>query len=170
MQIDKDIFGKHLILDVTVNEKDKPMLTNKDYISAYIDRVTEICKMQAVIPTIAMTFPFNNELCGFTHTVDKELKKLNIHLDCVDKMMEYIKAKESDDTGVSAFSIWNTSHCSLHSWDEVYYISIDLYSCADYDERPVIDFTKNYFNLKEMRIVEVKRSVTKPQVVRQWQE
>jgi S-adenosylmethionine/arginine decarboxylase-like enzyme len=170
MQIDKDIFGKHLIMDVTLNEVNKDLLTDKDYVSKYIDEITKICGMQAVIPTIAMTFPFNSELHGFAYEVDSELKKLGINLDCVTNMMKYIKAKEENDTGVSAFSIWNTSHAAAHSWSEVNYISIDLYSCSDYDEKPVIEFSKQYFNLVEMRIVEVKRSVTEPQIVRQWSE
>lgn len=170
MEIDTGIYGKHLIMDVTLDEKDKDLLTDKKYVAKYLDEVTRICKMQAVIPTIAMTFPFNSELHGFAYEVDEELTKLGISLECVNNMMRYIKAKEDNDTGVSAFSIWNTSHASAHTWSEVFYISIDLYSCADYDERPVVDFTRDYFKLNEARIVEIKRHVTKPQIIRQWEE
>jgi len=166
LNIERDAYGKHLILDVTVNKEDRDALTNREYCGQYIDKVTEICGMQPVIPTISMRFPFSNEHCGLVKKMDAE----GVKSPTLEEHKAYVKAKEDNDTGVSAISVWNTSHSSLHSWSEEDYISIDLYSCNNFDERPVIDFTKEYFKVKEMRIVQVLRHITEPQVIKQWSE
>lgn len=159
-------FGKHLIIDITVTDNGKAIINNKDMITLYLDTMTRICGMQAVIPTIAMQFPFNSELCGLV----KKLEQENVQSETLKEYSKYVKSKEDNDTGVSAFSIWNTSHMSAHSWVEENYISIDLYSCKDFDTRKVLDYTKEFFNIKEMRIVEIMRHFKKPQKIKQWEE
>ena len=37
-----DEFGKHLIIDVTVDDKAKEIINNKDMVTLYLDTVTEI--------------------------------------------------------------------------------------------------------------------------------
>lgn len=166
LKINKDKFGKHLILDCTVKEFFTYPISSESSIANYLDTVTRICGMQPVIPTIAMKFPFNNELCGLVQKLNDE----GVESETLKEYTTYVDSKLKDDTGVSGFSIWNTSHASAHSWLEENYISIDLYSCLDFDEKPVIEFTKTFFHVVEMRIVEVKRSVTEPQQIRQWSE
>lgn len=154
-------YGRHLIIDLTVNYNNKHKLADREYCSRYLDLITELIGMQAVIPTIAMRFPFNNEVCGLV----KKLENEGIESKVLSEYSSYIKDKEDNNTGVSAFSIWNTSHCSLHSWVEQNYVSIDLYSCLDFDTEIVQDFTSKYFNSKEMRVTNVLRHHSKPQVI-----
>jgi len=165
MKIDKDEFGKHLILDVVVFDEAKPLLVSREYCGQYIDMVIEMCGMQPVIPTIAMQFPFSNEHVGLV----KKLVNEGVKSKTLQEHREYVKSKEKNDTGVSAFSIWNTSHCSAHSCPECNYISIDLYSCTNFDEKPVVQFTEQYFMAKENKITVIQRGVGMPQEVSQFE-
>jgi len=154
-------YGRHLIIDLTVYDNSKACLSNREFCGKYLDLVTELCGMQAVIPTISMQFPFNNEVCGLVDKLEKEGIKSNV----LSEYSGYVADKRNNDTGVSAFSIWNTSHCSLHSWTEKNYVSIDLYSCLDFKNEIVEDFTKSYFNAKEMKVINILRHHKLPQII-----
>lgn len=166
MQIQNDEFGKHLIIDLTITPINRDNLIDIELGTMYMDEITKICGMQQVIPTISMKFPFSGELCGLVNKLDAE----GVKSETLEEYKKYVKSKEDNDTGVSSFSIWNTSHCSYHSWSEECYASIDLYSCLNFETEPVLDFTRKFFNAKEMRIVEILRHTSKPQEIKQWSE
>lgn len=157
--------GKHCIFDITVDNKN--ILNSIEIADKYMYEITEISKMQLVMPVISMQFPFNNELVGFV----KKLQKENIKSDSLNEQIEYIKEKELNDTGISSFGIWNTSHCASHSWlnvgknKNINYISIDLFSCKNYDEKIIINFTKKYYNTSEINCLIVNRYFNKPQEI-----
>lgn len=161
MKINTEGYGRHLIIDLTVKPESKSLLSDREYCAKFIDKVTEVCGMQAVIPTIAMQFPFSTEHCGLV----KKLQAEGTTSPVIEEHTKYVEAKEKNDTGVSAFSIWNTSHSTLHSWTECNYISIDLYSCLVFDRDKVINFVKEYFDVAEMRVVDVMRHCKHPQTV-----
>ncbi len=53
--------------------------------------------------------------------------------------------------GIAAIVMIETSHCSMHIWDEVSpaLVQFDLYSCADYELQTVLD------HLQEMKPVKI---------------
>lgn len=158
-------YGRHLIIDLTVNDEYKHKLADREYCGKYLDLVTELCNMQAVIPTIAMTFPFNNEVCGLVDKLEKEGIESNI----LSEYSNYVKDKRNNDTGVSAFSVWSTSHASVHTWVAQNYASIDLYSCLDFKNEIVQEFTRKYFNAKEIRVVNVLRHYKNTQIIEEFE-
>ena len=159
----KDNFaGRHLILDIV--SKNKDLLNDISYAEKYMYKITEITKMQLVIPVISMSFPFNNELHGFV----KKLILEGTDSPIIREYSKYVKEKESNDTGISSVGIWNTSHCSSHSWLDKKYISIDLFSCLNYDINPVIDFTNEYYDVSRVDIADLERYIGSPQIIDQF--
>ena len=158
----KDNFaGRHLVLDVIT--KNKKLLNSIQYADEYMYRVTDICGMQLVIPTLSMKFPFSSELVGMV----KKLEHEGTDSPIIREYKNYVGAKERDDVGVSSVGIWNTSHCCSHSWMENDYISIDLFSCLDYDINPILEFTKNYYNAKRIDVLNIERYMGAPQKIEQ---
>ena len=159
----KDNFaGRHLFIDLISN--DEEILKDIKYAEKYMYEITKITEMQLVIPVISMSFPFNSELHGFV----KKLIKEGTDSPIIKEYVKYVEQKEKDDTGVSTIGLWNTSHCSSHSWCEKNYISIDLFSCLDYNINPVISFTKEYYKSVRMDICNMERYIGSPQKIGQY--
>lgn len=55
------------------------------------------------------------------------------------------------DWGISGFVMIYESHISCHTWPEIGYVSMDVYSCRDFDEKKIIIFLKNYWDCKDMK-------------------
>ena len=150
--------GRHLIMDVITNNKEK--LISSEIAEDYIYKVTELAKMQMVIPVINTSFPFSTELVGM-------MNKINITISNIDK--KYLSnSKEENDTGVSAIGIWNTSHTASYPWTNEYYVSIDLFSCQDFDIDPIIEYTKQHYDAERIDILNVGRFIGQPQTVNQF--
>lgn len=154
--------GRHLIIDLISNNID--LLKDIKYAEQYMYEITNMTDMQLVIPVISMSFPFNNELHGFV----KKLIKEGTTSPIIKEYSEYVKEKEDNDTGISSIGVWNTSHCSSHSWTNNYYISLDLFSCKNYNSDMVVNFTKEYYDSKRMDIIDIERYIGSPQKFKQW--
>jgi S-adenosylmethionine decarboxylase len=67
----------------------------------------------------------------------------------------YVVFCESDDKkgtwGISGFVMIYESHISCHTWPEYGYVSMDVYSCRDFDEKKVIRLIKKYWGSKEIK-------------------
>lgn len=55
------------------------------------------------------------------------------------------------DWGISGFVMIYESHISCHTWPEIGYVSMDVYSCRDFDEKKIISFLKKYWRCKNMK-------------------
>jgi len=53
--------------------------------------------------------------------------------------------------GISGFIMLYESHISIHTWPEQGYAAIDVYSCKDFNEKPVIKYLKKYWGCKKMK-------------------
>ncbi|BCX15291.1 MAG: hypothetical protein KatS3mg097_183 [Candidatus Parcubacteria bacterium] len=49
------------------------------------------------------------------------------------------------ESGVSGFVMIYTSHISCHTWPFKNYLSIDVYSCKDFNEKNVINLIKKFW-------------------------
>ena len=58
---------------------------------------------------------------------------------------------KNGDWGISGFVMIYESHISCHTWPEIGYVSMDVYSCRDFDEKKIIAFLKNYWGCKDMK-------------------
>lgn len=58
---------------------------------------------------------------------------------------------KNGDWGISGFVMIYESHISCHTWPEIGYVSMDVYSCRDFDEKKIIAFLKNYWCCQDMK-------------------
>ena len=59
--------------------------------------------------------------------------------------------------GWSGFVIIETSHISLHSFDDTNFISMDIYSCQDFNETDIIKYIEEIFEPKISAIKVIQR-------------
>lgn len=148
--------GRHLIIDGVFDQiSGKEKMSNRNFLSQYLEDVTNITGMTLVFPPIAMSFPFAGETNRLIEKLDQEGKCNNS--DVFKQFKSHIKNRNETGGGVSAVAVWVESHCTLHSWTEKNYISIDLFSCSEYDIEPVINYTISSLNLVKASFVVVDR-------------
>jgi S-adenosylmethionine decarboxylase len=154
--------GRHLIVDGISNNIDK--ISSIGNITDYLYKVTEETDMTLVYPPIASKFPFSGELTKFTNN----LKKEGIISPTLTSMDNLLKFRDMAG-GVSAISIWLESHLAVHTWSESMYVSLDLFSCKNYDIDPVIELSKKYFDFSHVSILNVERYIGKPQIINSFE-
>lgn len=65
-----------------------------------------------------------------------------------------------DPHGVTAFVILAESHISIHSWPEVGYIAIDIFTCGDHTmPHKAIEFLQEVFRPEKVELKEVTRGI-----------
>lgn len=156
--------GKHLILDCILSDASLPIVSSTQQMSEYLEKITEITGMTLVIPPIAMNFPFSGE----TQRLIKQLEAEGTTSPIIEEFKQHIKHRDKDQGGVSAITVWLESHASLHSWPQDKYISIDLFSCKNFDCKPIVDFTMEYMKLEEAHCIEVDRMMNAPAKLTQY--
>ena len=156
--------GKHLILDCILTDESIPIVNSTQKMSEYLEEVTRITDMTLVIPPIAMSFPFSGE----TQRLIKRLEAEGTTSPIIEEFKQHIKHRDEDQGGVSAITVWLESHASLHSWPLDKYISIDLFSCRNFDCEPIIEFTKDFMKLDTLHITEVDRMMKAPAKIKQY--
>ena len=151
--------GRHLIIDGIYNpDTHGAVHSDRDVMANYLEKVTEITGMTLVFPPIAMSFPFSGETNRLIEKLDKEGKCNDSAI--FQEFKKHIASRNSTGGGVSAVAVWVESHCTLHTWTERNYISIDLFSCSTYDINPVIDYTIEALGLVKAAFVCVDRKMS----------
>lgn len=62
------------------------------------------------------------------------------------------RSERTEDSGISGFVMIYESHISCHTWPEKRYVSMDVYSCNDFDEKKVIRSLKSFWRPKQTKI------------------
>lgn len=152
--------GRHLIIDGIFEDtwENCENLSDRDYLSNYLERITKITGMTLVFPPMAMKFPFAGETSKLIKKLDEEGACKNSKV--FSEFKEHINQRDTEGGGVSAIAVWVESHCTLHSWTEKNYISIDLFSCSSYDIEPVIDYTIDALGLSKAAFVCIDRKMS----------
>lgn len=150
--------GRHLIIDGIFADTHADKHNDRSFLANYLEEVTAITGMTLVFPPIAMSFPFSGE-------TNRLIEKLEAEGKCNDSAIfqefkQHVKNRNENGGGVSAVAVWVESHCTLHSWTERNYISIDLFSCSKYDIAPVIDYTIEALGLTKASFVCVDRKMS----------
>lgn len=57
---------------------------------------------------------------------------------------------KKDPGGYSGFVMIQESHISIHTFPKRRFVSIDVYSCTDFDYKLMIKFTKEFFQIKSV--------------------
>ncbi|HDJ50739.1 MAG TPA: adenosylmethionine decarboxylase [Thermoprotei archaeon] len=62
--------------------------------------------------------------------------------------------------GVSGVVVLAESHISIHTWPELGYASLDIYTCGEHTKpERALEVIREYLNPKNVNIVELKRGV-----------
>lgn len=69
--------------------------------------------------------------------------------------------KKFEPQGVTLLALLSESHASIHSWPEIGYCAIDLYTCGDTTQsHKAVDFLAKKLEAKTREQKELKRSIT----------
>ena len=61
--------------------------------------------------------------------------------------------------GVSGAVVIAESHLSIHTWPEVHYAAVDIFTCGGLDPRPGFDYLARALDAKSSRVQEVVRGL-----------
>lgn len=61
------------------------------------------------------------------------------------------RPKRKKEWGISGFVMIYTSHISCHTWPEKGYVSIDVYSCKNFNEKKLLNYLKKFWSPKETK-------------------
>jgi S-adenosylmethionine decarboxylase len=69
-----------------------------------------------------------------------------------------VKIHKFSPKGITGFILLAESHISIHTWPEIKYIAIDIFSCGK-KSQPYkgLEYLKNIFRPKKVKVEEIKR-------------
>ncbi|MDL1955999.1 MAG: adenosylmethionine decarboxylase [Candidatus Desulfofervidus auxilii] len=71
-----------------------------------------------------------------------------------------IKTHKFNPQGLSAVALLNESYMSIHSWPEIGYAAIDIYTCAPYlNPEKVVEVIKSYLKPQKMHLLNFHRGI-----------
>jgi len=70
--------------------------------------------------------------------------------------------KVPEDWGLSGFVLIAESHISIHTFPEKGYLSIDVFSCKDFDVQTAVDFATKVFGIASQEVKIVDRGLEFP--------
>jgi len=77
--------------------------------------------------------------------------------------LEKVSSPDYPNWGISGFVMLYESHISIHTWPEIGYVSMDVYSCKDFDHERVLNYLRDYWQCKKIsKKVILRDSVAKP--------
>ena len=76
-------------------------------------------------------------------------------------------AKDPRDWGISGFVLIAESHISIHTFPEKNYLSVDIFSCKEFDTKQAISYVSNLFAVQKSEIKLQNRGLEFPKSVRQ---
>jgi S-adenosylmethionine decarboxylase len=72
------------------------------------------------------------------------------------------EGKIPEDWGLSGFVLIAESHISVHTFPEKHYLSLDVFSCKDFDTEVAFDFATTLFGIKTSEVKIVDRGIEFP--------
>ncbi|UCG14924.1 MAG: adenosylmethionine decarboxylase [Deltaproteobacteria bacterium] len=75
-------------------------------------------------------------------------------------------AKNPDDWGVSGFVLIAESHISIHTFPEKNYLSLDIFSCKDFDANSAISHVNELFAVQRHEVKLLDRGLEFPKNIR----
>jgi S-adenosylmethionine decarboxylase len=75
-----------------------------------------------------------------------------------------------EDWGLSGFVLISESHISVHTFPEKLYLSLDIFSCKNFDVHGAIERIKSIFDIKKVEIKLIDRGLEFPKVIRKVQD
>ncbi len=144
MEIKSIYTGDHVIMQIIT--KNVEPLTKIEVTDKYLRDVSKVAEMTLLESPRVFSVPFVNELETYTKKLEKELSELGIESKVVDEMRLRIDERNNGESGVTGTVTWAESHAASHTWPQMEFITIDLYSCKSFDIEKVVEYTKKYWD------------------------
>jgi S-adenosylmethionine decarboxylase len=159
-----EFVGRHVMVDATVSNIRSISAIQPIY--DYMEELARRLDMTLVYPPIVAKFPFaQSELEQFV----KRLSEENVRSKTLEFMEETLRRRATEDSGVSGVSIWLESHCTIHTWPEESFFSLDAYSCKDFDPMVAFELTVKWFGVEYASFVDVERYIGGPCVIKAYE-
>ena len=167
VSLGNDLVGRHLIIDASTFSRRN--LTSTENLYSLFESLALNLDMTLVIPPIVCRFPFaNDELSMFTEAVQRELATkrsefkgkdidVELELNAVNIMNEFLRKRKMEESGVSGVSVWAESHAAIHTWDVDNYFAFDAFSCKEFDPKDAIRLLLNAFDVDVLNCVNMQR-------------
>jgi S-adenosylmethionine decarboxylase len=163
-----DFVGRHLIVDASTYTRRN--LSSTDTAFALFEALTRNLDMTAVLPPIVCRYPFaNDEISAFCDDVEAELaakareiataarRPVDLTLAPVQLMREFLRRRQTEESGVTGVSVWAESHAAIHTWDEDNYYAFDAFSCKDFRPRDALRLLLTHFDVETLNCVNLFR-------------
>jgi len=75
----------------------------------------------------------------------------------VSYVVDELENSERDFWWITSIQVVKESHISVHSFENVNFVSMDVYTCKQLPTFEIIDIIKNYFNTNDVEIRLIKR-------------
>ena len=76
--------------------------------------------------------------------------RMRMHLLCPPYVVEAAENNTKDPGGFSGFVMIQESHISVHTFPRRRFVSIDVYSCQNFDTAPVIHYFRKVFGIRKV--------------------
>lgn len=111
-----NVFRKRYIIEVT---SPKVRTSGIDIYYEFLMQLSDKIKMHVLVPPTIVKVPVENAY--------------NKHL------------SDTNDCGITATMVWLESGVQLHTWPEYSFMTIDIYSCKDFNTDDVDEVLKSFF-------------------------
>jgi S-adenosylmethionine decarboxylase len=81
-------------------------------------------------------------------------------------VFRYDAAKKPEDWGISGFVLIAESHISIHTFPEKNYLSLDIFSCKDFDAQQAVSYVTSMFALEKTEVKLLDRGLEFPKNIR----
>lgn len=163
MDRDSNYIGTHLVMDITsYNGK---ALKDEGKVSSYLSELIRLADMTCLVAPQTFKFPFDSEYKKFLDRLREE----GTHSPLIDERLEILDYNETEGSGVTGIAVLAESHAAIHTFPEKKdpFLSVCLYSCKSFDADKIIDYTNNYWEVKDNHIVVMQRHIGLPQQIEQ---
>ena len=75
-------------------------------------------------------------------------------------------AEEPEDWGISGFVLIAESHISIHTFPEKNYLSLDIFSCKEFDSEKAISYVNSLFGVHKSEVKLLHRGMEFPKNIR----
>jgi S-adenosylmethionine decarboxylase len=163
MDRDSNYIGTHLVMDITSYNGEA--LKNEGKVSNYLSELIKLADMTCLVAPQVFKFPFDNEYKKFLDRLREE----GTHSPLIDERLEILDYNETEGSGVTGIAVLAESHAAIHTFPEKKdpFLSVCLYSCKSFNADKIIDYTNNYWEVKDNHIVVMQRHIGLPQQVEQ---
>jgi S-adenosylmethionine decarboxylase len=76
-------------------------------------------------------------------------------------------AEDPEDWGISGFVLIAESHISIHTFPEKNYLSLDIFSCKEFDSEQAISYFNSLFGIQKSEVKLLDRGMEFPKHIRQ---